>query len=163
MYYFDMENHNFPIKRPKIMTYIYKWSYNGYAVADHPRLSLNLALIRITLTLCKLFTSGASVMTMYGSDLLDWWNHAFLDLKHDGTFRRLCISSARIHGMKSTLLSRWPTKYVNRTCSHWLHTGFMNTFMCKPLANWLERNDIKSLFRLYHTEEIFQLTINGRF
>ena len=39
-------------------------------------------------------------MTMYGSELLDWWNHAFQDMKDDGTFGRLCHSSATRHGKK---------------------------------------------------------------
>ena len=37
-------------------------------------------------------------MTMYGSELLGWWNTAFMDMKHDGSFRRLCQTAARVHG-----------------------------------------------------------------
>ena len=42
---------------------------------------------------------------------------------------------------------RCPPKCTNHMYSHWFRTEFMNRFLCKPTAHWLERNNIDSLLR----------------
>ncbi|KAI0226235.1 hypothetical protein LSAT2_023120 [Lamellibrachia satsuma] len=46
-------------------------------------------------------TQGPSVMAHYGSDVIDWWNKAFQELKDTGKYETLCERAAVDHGAPS--------------------------------------------------------------
>jgi len=52
----------------------------------------------------KCTQGGASVMTMYGSPLVDWWNEAFATMRADGSFRQLCNRSSHTHAAKGRIV-----------------------------------------------------------
>ena len=41
---------------------------------------------------------GASMMTHYGSDVLNWWDKAFDELVDSGEFMHLCRRASKTHG-----------------------------------------------------------------
>lgn len=41
---------------------------------------------------------GPSMMTHYGSYLVDWWNDAFQELRDNGHYERLCQRAQSAHG-----------------------------------------------------------------
>ncbi|KAK2185492.1 hypothetical protein NP493_234g02013 [Ridgeia piscesae] len=43
-------------------------------------------------------TQGTSVMAHYGSDVIEWWNKAFRELRNNGKYKALCKEAAIAHG-----------------------------------------------------------------
>jgi len=41
---------------------------------------------------------GLSVMTRYGSEVINWWNHAYEELHDSGDFRKLCVKAEDAYG-----------------------------------------------------------------
>ena len=37
-------------------------------------------------------------MAHYGSDVIDWWNKAFQEMKENGKYKKLCEKSSLTHG-----------------------------------------------------------------
>lgn len=46
---------------------------------------------------------GLSVMTHYGSELLDWWNPAFQQLQQNGQYTKLCEEGKKKHGSRGDI------------------------------------------------------------
>ena len=37
-------------------------------------------------------------MAHYGSDVIDWWNKAFQEMKENGKYKKMCETSSLTHG-----------------------------------------------------------------